>query len=60
MMVWPDLDKRGKIHEGQAGFCACRYCIDSIFTLNELMTGHLKEGKKTFAYFLDIQKAYNS
>ena len=54
------LDKNGKIHEGQAGFRAGRCCIDNIFTLNELIQGRLKEGKNTFAFFLDIQKAYES
>ena len=54
------LDKSSKIHEGQAGFRAGRYCIDNIFTLNELIQGRLKEGKKTFSFFLDIQKAYDS
>ena len=51
------LDKSSKIHEGQAGFRAGRCCIDNIFTLNELIQGRLKEGKKIF---LDIQKAYDS
>ena len=54
------LDKSSKIHEGQAGFRAGRCCIDNIFTLNELFQDHLKEGKKTFSFFLDIQKAYDS
>ena len=54
------LDKSSKIHEGQAGFRAGRCCIDNIFTHNELIQGRLKEGKKTFSFFLDIQKAYDS
>ena len=56
------LDKSGKIHGGQAGFCAGTYrcCIDNICTFNELIQGRLKEGKKTFASFLDIQKVYDS
>ena len=54
------LDKSSKIHEGQAGFRAGRCCIDNIFTLNELIQGRLKEGKKTFSFLLDIQKAYDS
>ena len=37
-----------------------RCCIDNIFTLNELIQGCLKEGKKTFSFFLHIQKAYDS
>ena len=54
------LDQSDKIHEGQAGFRAGKCCIDNIFTLNELIQGRLKEGKKTFSFFLDIQKAYDS
>ena len=50
------LDKTSKIHEEQAGFCAGRWCINNILTLNELIQGRLKEGKKTFSFFLDIQK----
>ena len=42
----------------QAGVGRC--CIDNFFTLNEFIQGRLKEGKKTFAFFLDIQKAYDS
>ena len=53
------LNKSGKIREGQAGFRVGRCCIDNIFTLNELIQGRLKEGEKTFAFFLDIQKAYD-
>ena len=34
-----------------------RCCIDNIFTLNELIQGRLKDGKKTF---YDIQIAYDS
>ena len=50
------LDKSGKIHERQAGFRASGFCIDNIFTLNELIQGRLKEGKKTFAFFLMFKK----
>ena len=28
--------------------------------LNELVQGRLKEGKETYAFFLDVQKAYDS
>ena len=54
------LHKSSKIHDGQAGFRAGRCCIDNFFTLNELIYGTLKEGKKTFSFFLDIQKTYDS
>ena len=54
------LDKSSKFHEGQLGFRVGRCCINNNFTLNELIQGHLKEGKKTFSFFLNIQKAYDS
>ena len=41
------LDKEGALHEGQAGF-----------RLNR--GGRLREDKKTYAFFLDIQKAYDT
>ena len=31
-----------------------------INTLNELVQGRLKEGKETYAFFLHVQKAYDS
>ena len=53
------LDKSVKIHEGQTSFRAGRCCINKNFTLNQLIQCRLKEGKKTFSFFLDIQKAYD-
>ena len=51
------FDKGGVLHGGQAGFRLKRSCVDNIYTLNELVQGRMKEGKRTFAFFLDIQKA---
>ena len=45
------------LHEGQAGFRAKRSCVDNIYVLSELVQGRLREGKKTYAFFLDVQKA---
>ena len=47
----------GVLHEGQAGFRAKRSCVDNIYVLSELVQG---EGKKTYAFFLDVQKAYDT
>ena len=41
-------------NEGQAGFRAKRSCVD------KLVQGRLREGKKTYAFFLDVQKAYDT
>ena len=54
------LEGKRALHEGQAGFRIKRSCVDNIFTLNEIIQGRLREGKKTFAFFLDIQKAYDT
>ena len=51
------LDEGKTLYEGQAGFRVGRGCVDNIHTLNELV---LKEGKETYALFLDVQKAYHS
>ena len=52
------LDK-GALHEGQAGFRINRSCMDNVYTLNEIVQGRLGEDK-TNAFFLDVQKAYDS
>ena len=44
----------------QAGFRFDRSCVDNIFILNEVIQGRLQEGKKTFCFFLDIKKAYDT
>ena len=54
------LDKERILHEGQAGFRVNRSCIDNVYTLNELVQGCLREDKQTYAFFLDIRKAYDT
>ena len=54
------LELNGKLHEGQGGFRIGRSCIDNIFSLTELIQGHIKEGKFTYAFFLDVKKAYDT
>ena len=34
--------------------------MDNVYTLNEIVQGKLREDKKTYAFFLDIQKAYDT
>ena len=51
------LDEDQALHEGQAGF---RKKIDNVYTLNEIVQGRLREGKKTYAFFLDVQTAYDT
>ena len=54
------LEEGQALHEGQAGFRKKRSCIDNVYTLNEIVQGRLREGKKTYAFFLDVQKAYDT
>ena len=34
--------------------------MDNVYTLNEIVQGRLRKDKKTYAFFLDIQKAYDT
>ena len=34
--------------------------MKNVYTLNEIVQGRLREDKKTYAFLLDIQKAYDS
>ena len=34
--------------------------MDNVYTLNEIVQVRLREDKKTYAFFLDIRKAYDS
>ena len=54
------LDKGGALHEGQAGFRVNRSCMDNVYTLNEIVQGRFREDKEIYAFFLDVQKAYDT
>ena len=54
------LDKERVLHEGQAGFRVNRSCMDNVYTLNELVQGRIREDKQTYAFFLDVRKAYDT
>ena len=54
------LESEKALHEGQAGFRAKRSCVDNVYTLNEIIQGRMREGKYTYAFFLDIQKAFDT
>ena len=34
--------------------------MDNVYTLNEIVQGRLRKDKKTYTFFLYIQKAYDS
>ena len=54
------LEAERALHEGQAGFREKRSCVDITFTLNEIVQGRMREGKHTYAFFLDVQKAFDT
>ena len=56
------LEAERALHEGQAGFREFlkRSCVDNIFTLNEIVQGRMREGKHTYTFFLDVQKAFDT
>ena len=34
--------------------------MDNVYTLNEIVQGRFREDKQTYAFFLDVQKAYDT
>jgi Reverse transcriptase (RNA-dependent DNA polymerase) len=48
------------IHEGQNGFRVKRNCVEHILTLSQLLLGRKRQGKRTYSFFLDIKKAYDT
>ena len=58
LLQW--LEEHNKLSESQAGFRFGRSCVDNIFILIEVIQGRLQESKKTFSFFLDIKKAYDT
>ena len=58
LLQW--LEEHNKLSESQAGFRFGRSCVDNIFILNEVIQGRLQESKKTFCFFFDIKKAYDT
>ena len=50
-------EENGKMSDEQGGFRKGRGCVDQIFVLKEAL--RLRKGKKTYACFVDIRKAYD-
>ena len=48
------------LHVEQAGLRKKRSCVDNVHTINEIVPGRLRESKKTYAFFLDVKKAYDT
>jgi hypothetical protein len=50
-------EENGKLSDEQGGFRKGRGCVDQVFVLKEAL--RLRKGRKTFACFVDIRKAYD-
>jgi hypothetical protein len=48
------------LHEGQAGFSKGRGCEDNVFTLYETIRQRREAGQRTYVFYLDIRKAFDS
>ena len=49
----------GKIMEAQVGFRAGRGCVENVFMVRQLAEKMLERGKRLYAAFLDLEKAYD-
>ena len=49
----------GRISEEQGGFRRGRGCVDQIFTVKMLSEKYLVKGRKLYAAFMDLEKAYD-
>ena len=54
------LESERALHEGQAGFREKRSCVDNTSSLTEIIRGRMREGQSTYAFSLDIQKAFDT
>lgn len=53
-------EEQGWFHENQNGFRIERDCAQHIISASQVLLGRHKEGKQTFCFFLDVQKAYDT
>ena len=48
-----------KVSEEQGGFRKGRGCVDQIFALKMVVEEYLRKGRKLYAAFMDLEKAYD-
>lgn len=53
------LESKDLLHEGQSGFRTGRGCIDNLHTLANLTRHRRHRRAPTYAFFLDVRKAYD-
>ncbi len=49
----------GKVSEEQGSFRKGRGCVDQVFAMKRLVEEYLGKGKKLYAAFMDLEKAYD-
>ncbi|MCO5563787.1 hypothetical protein L7F22_017435 [Adiantum nelumboides] len=54
------LEKRKFFNPAQAGFCTGEECIGQVACLKEIVKLRHKEGKPTYAAYIDFKKAYDT
>ncbi|WP_435362532.1 reverse transcriptase domain-containing protein, partial [Klebsiella pneumoniae] len=47
------------VGEEQGGFRKGKGCVDQIFVMRNIVEKHLERGKKVYAAFMDLEKAYD-
>ena len=50
---------QSKLEDGQSGFCLGYSTTDQIFTLKQISEKSWELGKDLFAWFVDLEKAYD-
>jgi hypothetical protein len=53
-------EEAGLLHEAQNAFRPGRSTDQHIYTLSQTVRGRLRQGKSTYAFFLDLKKAYDT
>ena len=52
-------EEKGLLGEEQGGFRVDRGCPDQLFILTEVLAGRRQLGRRTYACFIDVRKAYD-
>jgi hypothetical protein len=53
-------EETNMLHEAQNAFRRGRSTDQHIYTLSQVLRGRLRQGKATYAFFLDLKKAYDT
>ena len=53
------LEQNILLHDGQNGFRKNRACIDRLFVLTSIIRNRKLKSENTYAYFVDMKKAYD-